>query len=185
MAGLDQMTSQSSAGASVITLRFGLSISLDVAEQEVQEAINAANSLLPSALPAPPIYSKVNPADTPIMILGVTSTTLSLPEVQDYVTTRLQQKISEISGVGEVSLSGGNKKAYRVRVNVPKATALGIDLDTLRTTIGNVNVNSPPAASMAKAEPHHPYRQPDFQHRPAAQPGGRLVRHQPGAGPAA
>ncbi|MGY6768898.1 efflux RND transporter permease subunit [Komagataeibacter sp. NFXK3] len=143
MAGLDQMTSQSSAGASVITLRFGLTTSLDVAEQEVQEAINAANSLLPTALPAPPIYSKVNPADTPIMILGVTSTTLPLPEVQDYVTTRLQQKISEISGVGEVSLSGGNKKAYRVRVNVPKATALGIDLDTLRTTIGNVNVNSP------------------------------------------
>lgn len=143
MAGLDQMTSQSSAGASVITLRFALTTSLDVAEQEVQEAINAANSLLPSALPAPPIYSKVNPADTPVLILGVTSDTLPLTEVEDYVATRLQQKISEISGVGEVSLSGGNKKAYRVQVNVQKATSYGLDMDTLRTTIGNVNVNSP------------------------------------------
>jgi len=143
MAGLDQMTSQSSAGASVITLRFALTTSLDVAEQEVQEAINAANSLLPSALPAPPIYSKVNPADTPVLILGVTSDTLPLTEVEDYVATRLQQKISEMSGVGEVSLSGGNKKAYRVQVNVQKATSYGLDMDTLRTTIGNVNVNSP------------------------------------------
>ena len=143
MAGLDQMTSQSSAGASVITLRFALTTSLDVAEQEVQEAINAANSLLPTALPAPPIYSKVNPADTPVLILGVTSDTLPLTEVEDYVATRLQQKISEISGVGEVSLSGGNKKAYRVQVNIQKATSYGLDMDTLRTTIGNVNVNSP------------------------------------------
>ncbi len=143
MAGLEQMTSQSSGGASVITLRFGLTTSLDVAEQEVQEAINAANSLLPSALPAPPIYSKVNPADTPVLILGITSDTMPLTEVEDYVATRLQQKISEISGVGEVSLSGGNKKAYRVRVNVQKATTYGLDLDTLRTTIGNVNVNTP------------------------------------------
>ncbi len=110
---------------------------------QVQEAINAANSLLPTALPAPPIYSKVNPADTPVLILGVTSDTLPLTEVEDYVATRLQQKISEISGVGEVSLSGGNKKAYRVQVNIQKATSYGLDMDTLRTTIGNVNVNSP------------------------------------------
>ncbi|MBS0986185.1 efflux RND transporter permease subunit [Acetobacter thailandicus] len=143
MPGLDQMTSQSSAGASVVTLRFSLSTSLDVAEQEVQAAINSANSLLPSALPAPPIYSKVNPADTPILILGVTSATLPLPEVQDYVATRLEQKISQISGVGEVSLSGGNKKAYRVSVNIPKMTSYGIDIDTLRTTINNINVNTP------------------------------------------
>ncbi|MEG3349754.1 efflux RND transporter permease subunit [Novacetimonas sp. GS1] len=143
MSGLEQMTSQSSAGASVVTLRFSLATSLDVAEQEVQAAINSANSLLPSSLPAPPIYSKVNPADTPVLILGVTSTTLPLPEVEDYVATRLEQKISQISGVGEVSLSGGNKKAYRVRVNIPKMTAYGLDMDTLRTTIGNVNVNTP------------------------------------------
>jgi len=143
MAGLEQMTSKSSAGASVITLRFSLSTALDVAEQEVQAAINAANALLPSALPAPPIYSKVNPADTPILVLGITSETMPLQDIQDYVATRLEQKISEISGVGEVSLSGGNKKAYRIRVNVPKATAYGLDMDTLRTTIGNVNVNSP------------------------------------------
>nr|WP_256126963.1 efflux RND transporter permease subunit [Ameyamaea chiangmaiensis] len=143
MPGLDQMTSQSSGGASVITLRFGLSMSMDIAEQEVQAAINDANSLLPTDLPAPPIYAKVNPADTPVLTLGITSSTLPLTEVEDYVNTRLEQKISQISGVGLVSMSGGNRKAYRVRVNVPKATSLGIDLDTLRTTIGNVNVNSP------------------------------------------
>ncbi|WP_323991657.1 efflux RND transporter permease subunit [Nguyenibacter sp. L1] len=143
MAGLDQMTSQSSGGASVITLRFALSTPMDVAEQEVQAAINAASALLPAALPAPPIYAKVNPADSPIMILGITSDTMPLPDIQDYVTTRLQQKISQIPGVGLVSLSGGNRKAYRIRVNIPKLTSYGVDLDTLRTTIGTVNVNSP------------------------------------------
>ncbi|GAA3666010.1 MULTISPECIES: efflux RND transporter permease subunit [Acetobacter] len=143
MPGLDQMTSRSSGGASVITLRFDLSMSMDVAEQEVQAAINQANSLLPTDLPAPPVYAKVNPADTPVLTLGITSATIPLPEVEDYVDTRLAQKISQISGVGLVTLSGGNRKAYRVRVNVPKLTSYGIDLDTLRTTIGNVNVNSP------------------------------------------
>ncbi|GAN70302.1 MAG: efflux RND transporter permease subunit [Acetobacter syzygii] len=143
MPGLDQMTSRSSGGASVITLRFDLSMSMDVAEQEVQAAINQANSLLPTDLPAPPVYAKVNPADTPVLTLGITSSTIPLPEVEDYVDTRLAQKISQISGVGLVTLSGGNRKAYRVRVNIPKLTSYGIDLDTLRTTIGNVNVNSP------------------------------------------
>ncbi|GBQ31281.1 MMPL family transporter [Acetobacter fabarum] len=143
MPSLDQMTSRSSGGASVITLRFDLSMSMDVAEQEVQAAINQANSLLPTDLPAPPVYAKVNPADTPVLTLGITSATIPLPEVEDYVDTRLAQKISQISGVGLVTLSGGNRKAYRVRVNVPKLTSYGIDLDTLRTTIGNVNVNSP------------------------------------------
>ncbi|MFT8719529.1 efflux RND transporter permease subunit [Acetobacter sp.] len=143
MPGLDQMTSRSSGGASVITLRFGLSMSMDVAEQEVQAAINQANSLLPTDLPAPPTYAKVNPADTPVLTLGITSKTIPLPEVEDYVDTRLEQKISQISGVGLVTLSGGNRKAFRVRVNIPKLTSYGIDLDTLRTTISNVNVNSP------------------------------------------
>nr|WP_254454968.1 efflux RND transporter permease subunit [Acetobacter estunensis] len=143
MPGLDQMTSRSSGGASVITLRFGLSMSMDIAEQEVQAAINQANSLLPTDLPAPPIYAKVNPADTPVITLGITSKTIPLPEVEDYVDTRLEQKISQISGVGLVTLSGGNRKAIRVRVNIPKLTSFGVDLDTLRTTIGNVNVNSP------------------------------------------
>nr|WP_220789890.1 efflux RND transporter permease subunit [Gluconacetobacter tumulisoli] len=143
MPGLDQMTSQSSGGASVVTLRFGLTMSMDVAEQEVQAAINQSASLLPTDLPAPPIYAKVNPADTPVLTLGITSSTLPLTEVEDYVDTRLAQKISQISGVGLVTLSGGNRKAIRVRVNVPKLTSFGVDLDTLRTTIGNVNVNSP------------------------------------------
>ena len=143
MSGLDQMTSQSSGGASVITLRFGLTMTMDIAEQEVQAAINQANSLLPTDLPAPPVYAKVNPADTPVLTLGITSKTMPLTEVEDYIDTRLAQKISQISGVGLVTLSGGNRKALRVRVNIPKLTSFGIDLDTLRTTIGNVNVNSP------------------------------------------
>ncbi len=143
MAGLDQMTSQSSGGASVITLRFGLNMKIDIAEQEVQAAINNVGSLLPTDLPAPPIYAKVNPADTPVMTLGITSRIMQLPEVEDYVNTRLVQKISQISGVGLVTLSGGNRKAYRVQINVPKLTSYGIALDTVRTIIGTVNVNSP------------------------------------------
>ncbi|GAC87575.1 multidrug resistance efflux pump acriflavin resistance protein [Gluconobacter thailandicus F149-1 = NBRC 100600] len=143
MPGLDQMTSQSSGGASVITLRFGLDMSMDVAEQEVQAAINNATSLLPTDLPAPPIYAKVNPADTPVLTLGITSKTMPLPEVEDYVNTRLEQKISQISGVGLVTLSGGNRKAYRIQVNIPKLTSYGIAIDTLRTIITTVNVNSP------------------------------------------
>lgn len=143
IAGLDEMTSQSSGGASVITLRFNLNMSMDVASQEVQEGINQANSLLPSDLPTPPIYAKVNPADTPIFTLGITSQTLPLTEVEDYVNTRLAAKISQISGVGLVTLSGGQRKAIRVQINIPKITSYGIDLDSIRTTIGNVNVNSP------------------------------------------
>nr|WP_220790241.1 efflux RND transporter permease subunit [Gluconacetobacter takamatsuzukensis] len=143
MPGLDQMTSQSSGGASIVTLRFGLTMSMDVAEQEVQASINQAQMLLPTDLPAPPIYAKVNPADTPVLTLGITSKTMPLTEVEDYVYTRLAQKISQISGVGLVTLSGGNRKAIRVRVNVPKLTSFGLDMDTLRTTIGNVNINSP------------------------------------------
>ncbi|MGI4746683.1 MAG: efflux RND transporter permease subunit [Janthinobacterium lividum] len=143
MPGLDQMQSKSSAGASVITLRFGLSINIDVAEQEVQAAINAANSLLPTDLPAPPIYAKVNPADTPILTLGITSKTMTLVDVEDYVDTRLAQKISQISGVGLVTLTGGNRKAIRVKVNSRALSSYGLSLDDLRTIVTTVNVNSP------------------------------------------
>ncbi len=141
--GLSQMESQSSAGASVITLRFGLDIDINVAEQEVQAAINAANSLLPSDLPAPPIYAKINPADTPILTLGITSRTMTLVDVEDYVDTRLAQKISQINGVGLVTLTGGNRKAIRVRVNSRALTSYGLSMDDLRTIITTVNVNSP------------------------------------------
>lgn len=141
--GLNQMISQSSGGASVITLQFNLSVSMDVAAQEVQEAINQANSLLPTDLPAPPVYAKVNPADTPILTLGITSKSLPLTEVEDYVNNRLATKISQINGVGLVTLSGGQRKAIRVQINIPKITSYGIDLDSIRTTIGNVNINSP------------------------------------------
>ncbi len=143
MPGLDQMTARSSGGASVITLRFSLSMSLDVAEQEVQAAINQANSLLPTDLPAPPVYAKINPADTPILTLGITSRTMPLTEVENYVDTRLAQKLSEVSGVGLITLTGGNRKAILVKVNTSALASLGLSIDDLRTTIGNVNVNSP------------------------------------------
>ena len=117
MPGLKQMSSTSSGGASVITLQFNLELSLDMAEQEVQAAINAGGNLLPTDLPAPPIYSKVNPADTPILTLGITSKTLPLPQVQNLVDTRLAQKISQMAGVGLVSISGGQRPAVRVQAN--------------------------------------------------------------------
>src|SRR5438270_8161077 len=117
MPNLNQMSSVSSAGASVITLQFGLSISLDIAEQEVQAAINAAGNLLPSDLPAPPIYSKVNPADAPILTLAVTSKTMALTDLEDFSETRLAQKISQIGGVGLVSVSGGQRPAVRIQIN--------------------------------------------------------------------
>ena len=143
MEGLRTMISSSSGGASVITLQFDLSLSLDVAEQEVQAAINASNSLLPSNLPAPPIYAKVNPADQPILTLAITSDSLSLPQLQDYANTRLATKISEVSGVGLVSVEGGNVPAIRIAANPQKLAAYGLSIDNLRTLIGNVNVSGP------------------------------------------
>jgi multidrug efflux pump len=141
MPGLKQMSSTSSGGASVITLQFNLDLSLDVAEQEVQAAINAGSNLLPSDLPMPPVYSKVNPADTPIITLAVTSKTIPLPKVQDLIDTRLAQKISQLSGVGLVSLSGGQRPAVRMQLNPRAVAALGLNLDDVRTAIGNANVN--------------------------------------------
>jgi len=141
MPGLKQMSSTSSGGASVITLQFNLELSLDIAEQEVQAAINAGSNLLPADLPAPPVYSKVNPADTPIMTLGVTSNTLQLPAVQNLVDTRLAQKISQVSGVGLVTLSGGQRPAVRVQANPKALTANGLNLEDVRTALAASNVN--------------------------------------------
>ncbi len=143
MPSLAQMYSQSSAGASVITLRFSLDIGLDVAEQEVQAAINAAGNLLPSDLPAPPIYAKVNPADAPIITLGVTSKTMKLIDLEDAVESRLASKLSQLPGVGLVTLSGGQRPAVRIRADPRALAAYGLNLDDLRTTIANINVNTP------------------------------------------
>ena len=143
MPSLSQMMSQSSAGASVITLRFSLDLSLDIAEQEVQAAINAAGNLLPADLPAPPIYAKVNPADAPILTLGVTSKTLKLTDVEDIVESRLVPKLSQLPGVGLVSISGGQRPAVRIHANPLALAAYGLNLDDLRTTISNLNVNTP------------------------------------------
>jgi multidrug efflux pump len=141
MPGLNQMSSTSSGGASVITLQFSLDLSLDVAEQEVQAAINAASNLLPTDLPSPPIYNKVNPADAPILTIAVTSRTLPLPKLEDMVDTRLAQKISQLPGVGLVSLSGGQRPAVRIQVNPTAIANLNLSLDDVRTAITNANTN--------------------------------------------
>ena len=141
--GLSQMSSSSSGGASVITLQFSLSLNLDIAEQEVQAAINASSNLLPADLPAPPVYSKVNPADTPILTLALTSKTLPLPKVQALADTRLAQKISQVTGVGLVSISGGQRPAMRIQVNPTALAAYGLSIEDIRTAIGNANVNLP------------------------------------------
>src|SRR6202042_2155887 len=143
MPNLNQMSSISSGGASVITLQFGLTISLDVAEQEVQAAINAAGNLLPADLPAPPIYAKVNPADAPVLTLAVTSKTLPLTQVEDVTDTRLAEKISQLPGVGLVSINGGQRPAVRIQANLQALAAYGLNIDDLRTTIANANSNAP------------------------------------------
>jgi multidrug efflux pump len=141
--GLQQMVSYSSEGASVITLQFDLSLNLDIAEQNVQQAINAANSFLPTGLPAPPTYAKVNPADQPILTLAVTSKSMSLTQLQDTANNRLATKISEVPGVGLVTTAGGNVPAVRVEADPQKLAAYGLNLDDLRTLLANVNVSQP------------------------------------------
>lgn len=141
IAGLDEMSSSSAGGASVVTLRFGLDTSLGIAEQGVQAAINTASNLLPSDLPSQPVYSKVNPADVPILTLAVTSSSLTLPKVQDLVDTRLAQKISQISGVGMVSLSGGQRPAVRVSANSTALASYGLSMETIRSVISSNNLN--------------------------------------------
>ncbi|WP_431129599.1 efflux RND transporter permease subunit [Variovorax paradoxus] len=142
MAGLNRMSSVSSAGVSIVTLQFALDQTLDVAEQQVQAAINAGSSLLPADLPAPPVYAKVNPADAPILTLAVSSETMPLTEVQNLVNTRLAQKISQVSGVGLVSLSGGQRPAVRIQADTNALASVGIGLDTLRSAITAANANS-------------------------------------------
>ncbi|MFT4242041.1 MAG: efflux RND transporter permease subunit [Acidovorax sp.] len=142
MPGLARMASTSAAGVSIITLQFGLGLALDVAEQEVQAAINAGNSLLPADLPAPPVYAKVNPADAPVLTLAISSSTLPLTEVQNMVNTRLAQKISQVAGVGLVSLAGGQRPAVRIQADTRALASHGIGLDTLRSAITAANANS-------------------------------------------
>jgi len=142
MAGLTRMSSTSAAGVSMVTLQFALGETLDVAEQEVQAAINAGGSLLPTDLPAPPVYAKVNPADAPVLTLAITSDTLPLTEVQNLVNTRLALKISQVSGVGQVSLSGGQRPAVRIQADTAALASYGLGLDTLRTAITAANANS-------------------------------------------
>ncbi|MBD8790225.1 MdtB/MuxB family multidrug efflux RND transporter permease subunit [Pseudomonas syringae] len=143
MPGLTQMASTSSGGASVLTLRFSLDLSMDVAEQEVQAAINAASNLLPADLPAPPVYNKVNPADTPVLTLAITSKVMPLPQLNELVDTRMAQKISQVSGVGMVSIAGGQRQAVRIKVNPQALAANSLNLSDVRTLISASNVNQP------------------------------------------
>src|ERR1700730_16317547 len=139
--GLQQMTSTSSDGCSVITLQFNLSLNIDVAEQEVQQSINASGTYLPSDLPAPPIYSNTNPADTPILTLALTSATLPLSQVEDLADTRFAPKISQLPGVGLVSISGGQKPAVRIQANPTVMASHGLNLEDLRTALIAASVN--------------------------------------------
>jgi multidrug efflux pump len=139
--GLNQMTSNSSGGSSIITLQFSLNLNIDVAEQEVQAAINAAQSVLPSDLPTPPIYSKTNPADTPVLTLALTSKSIPLTQVEDLADTRLAQKISQLPGVGLVSISGGQKPAVRIQANPTALSSYGINLEDVRTALQQTSVN--------------------------------------------
>ncbi len=143
MPGLNQMSSSSSNGSSQITLQFNLDMTLDVAEQEVQAAINAATTYLPNNLPNPPVYSKVNPADTPIITLALSSKTLPLREIEDLADTRLAQKLSQVSGVGLVSMSGGNRPAIRIQLNPTALSRYGLSLENVRSIVSAANVNAP------------------------------------------
>jgi multidrug efflux pump len=140
--GLNQMLSSSSDGASVITLQFNLSLSIDVAEQDVQEAINAAQNFLPPGLPMPPVYNKVNPADAPILTLALTSDTMPLSQVEDYTDTRLAEKISQLPGVGAVTISGGQKPAVRVQINPTQLASYGLNLEDVRTALTAASVDT-------------------------------------------
>jgi len=142
MPGLSRMSSTSAAGVSIVTLQFGLGLALDVAEQQVQAAINAGGSLLPADLPAPPVYAKVNPADAPVLTLAITSDTLPLTEVQNIANTRLALKISQVSGVGLVTLSGGQRPAVRIQVDTRALASYGLTMDNVRTAIAAANANS-------------------------------------------
>ena len=153
--GLSQMTSTSSGGSSVIVLQFALSLNIDIAEEEVQSSINAAQSFLPSSLPSPPVYSKTNPADAPVLTLAVTSNSIPLSQVEDLVDTRLAPKLSQLSGVGLVSISGGQKPAVRIQANPTALSSYGLNLEDLRTTLLATSVN---AAKGNFDGPHQDYQ---------------------------
>ena len=179
MAGLSQMTSTSSGGSSVITLKFSLDLSLDVAEQEVQAAINAANNLLPSDLPNPPTYKKVNPADSAVITLAASSDTLPLTQVQDLVNTRVALKLSQISGVGMVTLAGGHQPAIRVQMNPTALAAHHLTLEDVNTLIGNSNVNGSKGGFDGKY--HSVTIDANDQLRTAAEYGNLILTYQNGA----
>jgi multidrug efflux pump len=149
MPGLNQMTSSSSGGTSVVVLQFTLTLKLDVAEEEVQAAINASQSLLPANLPAPPVYNKTNPADAPVITMAVTSNAMPLNQVEDLVDTRLAPKIAQLTGVGLVSISGGQKPAVRIQVNPTALSSYGINLEDVRTALVQTSLNA--ALSMLSA----------------------------------
>jgi multidrug efflux pump len=153
--GLSQMTSTSSGGSSVIVLQFALSLNIDIAEEEVQSSINAAQSFLPSSLPSPPVYSKTNPADAPVLTLAVTSDSIPLSQVEDMVDTRLAPKLSQLSGIGLVSISGGQKPAVRIQANPTALSSYGLNLEDLRTTLLATSVN---AAKGNFDGPHQDYQ---------------------------
>src|ERR1700678_1200152 len=142
MQGLSQMTSTSSTGVSVIVLEFNLTLGIDIAEEEVQSAINGSQTYLPADLPSPPIYSKTNPADAPVLTLAITSDSMPLPQVEDLVDTRLAPKISQLTGVGLVTISGGQKPAVRIQANPTALSSYGIDLESLRTALTVASVNA-------------------------------------------
>jgi multidrug efflux pump len=153
--GLSQMTSTSSGGSSVIVLQFALSLNIDIAEEEVQSSINAAQSFLPSSLPSPPVYSKTNPADAPVLTLAITSDSIPLSQVEDLVDTRLAPKLSQLSGVGLVSISGGQKPAVRIQANPTALSSYGLNLEDLRTALAQNSVN---AAKGSFDGPHQDYQ---------------------------
>jgi multidrug efflux pump len=153
--GLSQMTSTSSGGSSVIVLQFALSLNIDIAEEEVQSSINAAQSFLPSNLPSPPVYSKTNPADAPVLTLAITSNSIPLSQVEDLVDTRLAPKLSQLSGVGLVSISGGQKPAVRIQANPTALSSYGLNLEDLRTALVQTSVN---AAKGNFDGPHQDYQ---------------------------
>jgi len=153
--GLSQMTSTSSGGSSVIVLQFALSLNIDIAEEEVQSSINAAQSFLPSSLPSPPVYSKTNPADAPVLTLAITSDSIPLSQVEDMVDTRLAPKLSQLSGVGLVSISGGQKPAVRIQANPTALSSYGLNLEDLRTALTQTSVN---AAKGNFDGPHQDYQ---------------------------
>ncbi|MDU7866591.1 MAG: efflux RND transporter permease subunit, partial [Pantoea sp.] len=179
MAGLSQMTSASASGSSVITLKFSLDLSLDVAEQEVQAAINAADSLLPDDLPNPPTYKKVNPADSAVITLAASSDTLPLTQVQDLVNTRVALKLSQISGVGMVTLAGGQQPAIRVRINPKALAAHHLTLEAVNTLIGNSNVNGSKGGFDGKY--HSVTIDANDQLRTAAEYGNLILSYENGA----